>query len=64
VYRWPASLYTNWLYETAIEISDEPGCSEASHGRLYFVEKHGYTKWSRSLAVFLAENSKSPRVFC
>ena len=32
-------------YETAIEISDEPGCSEASHGRLYFVEKHGYTKW-------------------
>jgi hypothetical protein len=32
-------------YETAIEISDEPGCSEPSHGRLYFVEKHGYTKW-------------------
>ena len=32
-------------YETAIEISDESGCSEPSHGRLYFVEKHGYTKW-------------------
>jgi hypothetical protein len=32
-------------YETAIEISDEPDCSEPSHGRLYFVEKHGYTKW-------------------
>ncbi len=32
-------------YETAINVIDEPGCFEASHGRLYFVEKHGYTKW-------------------
>ena len=32
-------------YETAVEIIDEPGCSEPSHGRLYFVEKHGYTKY-------------------
>jgi hypothetical protein len=32
-------------YETAIEVIDEPGCSESSHGRLYFVEKHGYSNW-------------------
>jgi hypothetical protein len=32
-------------YETAVEIIDKPGCPEPSHGRLYFVEKHGYTKW-------------------
>jgi hypothetical protein len=32
-------------YEAAVKIVDEPGCSEPSHGRLYFVEKHGYTKW-------------------
>jgi hypothetical protein len=32
-------------YETAVKIVDEPGCSGLSHGRLYFVEKHGYTKW-------------------
>jgi hypothetical protein len=35
----------NGSYETAIEIIDEPGCSEPSHGRLYFVEKHGYSNW-------------------
>jgi hypothetical protein len=31
-------------YATMVTISDEPGCSSASHGRLYAVEKHGYTK--------------------
>jgi hypothetical protein len=30
---------------TAVKITDEPGCSEPSHGRLYGVEKHGYTRW-------------------
>jgi hypothetical protein len=24
-------------------VTDEPGCAEPSHGRVYFVEKHGYT---------------------
>jgi len=32
-------------YLTTAKITDEPGCSEPSHGRLYAVEKHGYTKW-------------------
>jgi len=32
-------------YETQTIILDEPGCSEPSHGRLYFVEKHGYSRW-------------------
>jgi hypothetical protein len=29
----------------AVEIPDEPGCSEPSSGRVYAVEKHGYTAW-------------------
>ncbi len=33
------------VYETQAKIVDEPGCSEPSHGRLYFVEKHGYSRW-------------------
>ena len=32
-------------YEPAVKIIDEPGCSEPSHGRVYIVEKHGYTNW-------------------
>ena len=32
-------------YETAVKVVDEPGCSEPSHGRVYGVEKHGYTNW-------------------
>jgi len=32
-------------YLTTAKITDEPGCSEPSHGRLYAVEKHGYTQW-------------------
>jgi hypothetical protein len=31
----------------AVQIPDEPGCSEPSSGRLYTVEKHGYTQWIR-----------------
>jgi len=30
-------------YQTAIEIIDEPGCSQPSHGQLRGAEKHGYT---------------------
>jgi hypothetical protein len=29
----------------AVQIPDEPGCSEPSGGRLYAAEKHGYTAW-------------------
>jgi len=32
-------------YETFVTVRDEAGCAEASHGRLYGVEKHGYTRW-------------------
>ena len=32
-------------YETFITVRDEAGCAEASHGRLYGAEKHGYTRW-------------------
>ena len=32
-------------YVTIIKITDEAGCSEPSHGRVYAVEKHGYTNW-------------------
>ncbi len=35
------------VYETQTIIIDEPGCSEPSHGRLYFVEKHGYSLWRK-----------------
>ena len=32
-------------WETIVTVLDESGCSEASHARVYGVEKHGYTAW-------------------
>jgi hypothetical protein len=32
-------------YQAAVKVIDEAGCSRPSHGRLYAVEKHGYTRW-------------------
>jgi hypothetical protein len=32
-------------WETIVVVTDEPGCSEPSHARVYGVEKHGYTNW-------------------
>lgn len=32
-------------YDTIVSILDEPGCATPSHGRVYGVEKHGYTRW-------------------
>ena len=32
-------------YETFVTVQDEAGCAEPSHGRVYGVEKHGYTPW-------------------
>ncbi len=32
-------------WETILTVEDQPGCSEASHARVYGVEKHGYTAW-------------------
>lgn len=31
--------------EKQVTVIDEPGCAEPSHGRVYFVEKHGYSLW-------------------
>lgn len=31
-------------YQTAVKITDEPGCPTPSHGRLLAAEKHGYTR--------------------
>jgi hypothetical protein len=32
-------------YEPGTRVRDEAGCTEPSHGRVYLVEKHGYTLW-------------------
>ncbi len=32
-------------WDTILTVTDEPGCQEASHARVYGVEKHGYTAW-------------------
>lgn len=37
----PASLPNQYL--TQYSFTDEPGCSQPSYGKLYTVEKHGYT---------------------
>lgn len=29
-------------YAAQVTVADEPGCAQASHGRVYFSEKHGY----------------------
>lgn len=33
----PIGAYTN-----TVKVTDEPGCSQPSHGRIYLAEKHGY----------------------
>ena len=32
------------VYENVVDIEDEAGCPEPSHGRLFLVEKHGYSR--------------------
>ena len=32
-------------WETLVTVRDEAGCDQASHARVYGVEKHGYTAW-------------------
>jgi hypothetical protein len=32
-------------WDTILTVQDEAGCAEASHARVYGVEKHGYTAW-------------------
>jgi hypothetical protein len=39
------SFFPIGSWETMVTVQDEPGCDEASHARIYGVEKHGYTAW-------------------
>ena len=32
-------------WETIVTVTDEAGCADPSHARVYGVEKHGYTAW-------------------
>jgi len=32
-------------YEPVYTLRDEAGCAEPSNGRVFYVEKHGYTRW-------------------
>jgi hypothetical protein len=32
-------------YANIVQVEDPAGCDEPSHGRVYLVEKHGYTLW-------------------
>lgn len=32
-------------FEPIYTLQDEAGCAEPSHGRVFYVEKHGYTRW-------------------
>jgi hypothetical protein len=45
IYLAPVSYVGPNVAHLALAIPDEPGCSEPSSGRLYTVEKHGYTAW-------------------
>jgi hypothetical protein len=45
MYFAPVSWRDANVSHLALAIPDEPGCSQPSSGRLYTVEKHGYTDW-------------------
>jgi hypothetical protein len=39
------SFIPSGTWDTMLTVHDEAGCAEASHARIYGVEKHGYTAW-------------------
>jgi hypothetical protein len=41
-YKWWTDSYPD-QYSTSYEVRDEPGCAQPSSGRLYTVEKHGFS---------------------
>jgi hypothetical protein len=41
----PVSFFPIGSWDTILTVQDDPGCDEASHARVYGVEKHGYTAW-------------------
>ena len=42
IYMWWSFSYTD-QYETEYAVKDEPGCVAESYGKIYTVEKHGYS---------------------
>ena len=42
IYKWWTDSYTD-QYSTSYEVRDEPGCAQPSSGKLYTVEKHGFS---------------------
>ncbi|MGE5377337.1 MAG: hypothetical protein ACM3XO_19950 [Bacteroidota bacterium] len=42
IYKWWTDSYPD-QYKTSYEVRDEPGCATPSSGKLYTVEKHGFS---------------------
>jgi hypothetical protein len=42
IYKWWTDSYPD-QHSTSYEVRDEPGCSQPSSGKLYTVEKHGFS---------------------
>ncbi len=42
IYKWWTDSYPD-QYKTSYEVRDEPGCAQPSSGKLYTVEKHGFS---------------------
>jgi hypothetical protein len=42
IYKWWTDSYPT-QYSTSYEVQDEPGCAQPSSGKLYAVEKHGFS---------------------
>lgn len=43
IYKWWTDSYPD-QYTTSYEVRDEPGCAQPSSGKLYTVEKHGFSE--------------------
>ena len=43
IYKWWTDSYPD-QYSTSYEVRDEPGCAQPSAGKLYTVEKHGFSE--------------------
>lgn len=43
IYKWWTDSYPD-QYSTSYEVRDEPGCAQPSSGKLYTVEKHGFSE--------------------
>ena len=43
IYKWWTDSYPD-QYSTSYEVRDEAGCAQPSSGKLYTVEKHGFSE--------------------